>query len=259
MSKKSKKKLKKAARRALDAMQSEALDALEEQLNEEASKDAQVAAVLADGKGPVQSSGGQAAAAPHRVTHIRRTTKETDIDLTIDLDGTGKTDIETGVPFFNHMLDAFGRHGLFDLTVHATGDIDVDAHHTVEDVGIVLGQAVSQALGDKRGITRFGSSFVPMDEALLLAAIDISGRGQLHYRVDLPIEIIGTFDTTLAKEFFIAFASNALLTLHIRSLSGENSHHIIEAAFKAAGRALCEAVSLNPRIAGVLPSTKGSL
>ncbi|MEG0503767.1 MAG: imidazoleglycerol-phosphate dehydratase HisB [Raoultibacter sp.] len=194
-----------------------------------------------------------------RSSRIQRTTKETDIELSLNLDGTGVTSIETGVPFFDHMLDAFGRHGLFDLTVRATGDIEVDAHHTVEDVGIVLGQAFAEALGDKRGIVRFGSSFVPMDESLVLAACDISGRGQLHYAVDLPIEIIGTFDTTLAKEFFIALATNAGVTLHIRSISGENSHHIIEAAFKAAGRSLCEAVSLNPRIAGVLPSTKGSL
>lgn len=188
-----------------------------------------------------------------------RTTKETDISLSLDLDGTGKTDIDTGVPFFDHMLDAFGRHGLFDLIVKATGDIDVDAHHTVEDVGIVLGEAFAQALGEKRGINRFGSSYVPMDEALVLAACDLSGRGQLHYAVDLPIEIIGTFDTTLAKEFFIALAGNAGATLHIRSIAGENAHHIIEAAFKAAARALSEAVGENPRIAGVVPSTKGSL
>lgn len=194
-----------------------------------------------------------------RIATITRTTKETDITLTIDLDGTGVTDVETGVPFFDHMLDAFGRHGLFDLTVRAKGDIEIDAHHTVEDVGIVLGQALAQALGDKRGIVRFGSQFVPMDETLVLAACDISGRGQLHYDVDLPIGIIGTFDTTLAKEFMIALASNAGVTLHIRSITGENSHHIVEAVFKAAGRALCEAVSINPRIAGVLPSTKGSL
>ncbi|ANE22091.1 imidazoleglycerol-phosphate dehydratase [Denitrobacterium detoxificans] len=194
-----------------------------------------------------------------RVAHVTRTTKETDIDITIDLDGTGVTDIQTGVPFFDHMLDAFGRHGLFDLKVRAKGDIEVDAHHTVEDCGIVLGQAIAQALGDKRGIVRFGNSFVPMDESLLLAAIDISGRGQLHYAVDLPIQIIGTFDTSLAKEFFIALASNAGLTLHVRSLAGENAHHIIEAAFKAAGRALCQATRIDPRIANVLPSTKGAL
>ncbi|WP_139653527.1 imidazoleglycerol-phosphate dehydratase HisB [Raoultibacter phocaeensis] len=194
-----------------------------------------------------------------RIATVARATKETDIELTLNLDGTGVTDVDTGVPFFDHMLDAFGRHGLFDLTVRARGDIEVDAHHTVEDVGIVLGGAFAQALGDKRGIVRFGSSYVPMDEALVLAACDLSGRGQLHYAVDLPIEIIGTFDTTLAKEFMIALATNAGVTLHIRSLSGENSHHIIEAAFKACGRALCDATRINPRIAGVLPSTKGSL
>ncbi|MEG1197344.1 MAG: imidazoleglycerol-phosphate dehydratase HisB [Raoultibacter sp.] len=194
-----------------------------------------------------------------RTAEITRTTKETDICLSLNLDGTGKTAIATGVPFFDHMLDAFGRHGLFDVSVRATGDIAVDAHHTVEDVGIVLGQAFAEAMGSKRGITRFGSAYVPMDETLVLAACDISGRGQLHYAVDLPIEIIGSFDTTLAKEFMIAFASNAGITLHIRSICGENSHHIIEAVFKACGRALCQATTLDPRIAGVLPSTKGSL
>ena len=194
-----------------------------------------------------------------RTAEIRRTTKETDIALALNLDGTGSVEVETGVPFFDHMLDAFGRHGLIDLSVRAKGDIDVDAHHTVEDVGIVLGQAFARALGDKRGIVRFGSQFVAMDEALVLAAVDISGRGQLHYDVSLPIEIIGTFDTTLAKEFFIAFASNAGVTLHVMSFKGENSHHIIEAVFKAVGRVLCEACAVNPRIEGVLPSTKGAL
>ncbi len=194
-----------------------------------------------------------------RAATITRTTKETDIEVSLSLDGTGVTDIATGVPFFDHMLDAFGRHGLFDLTVRAQGDVDVDAHHTVEDVGIVLGQALAQALGDKRGITRFGSQFVAMDEALVLAACDISGRGQLHYDVSLPIEIIGTFDTTLAKEFLIALASNAGITLHVVGFKGENSHHIVEAVFKAVGRVLCEAVAVNARIEGVLPSTKGAL
>lgn len=194
-----------------------------------------------------------------RAATITRTTKETDIEVSLFLDGTGVTDIATGVPFFDHMLDAFGRHGLFDLTVRAQGDVDVDAHHTVEDVGIVLGQALAQALGDKRGITRFGSQFVAMDEALVLAACDISGRGQLHYDVSLPIEIIGTFDTTLAKEFLIALASNAGITLHVVGFKGENSHHIVEAVFKAVGRVLCEAVAVNARIEGVLPSTKGAL
>ncbi len=194
-----------------------------------------------------------------RAATITRTTKETDIEVSLSLDGTGVTDIATGVPFFDHMLDAFGRHGLFDLTVRAQGDVDVDAHHTVEDVGIVLGQALAQALGDKRGITRFGSQFVAMDEALVLAACDISGRGQLHYDVSLPIEIIGTFDTTLAKEFLIALASNAGITLHVVGFKGENSHHIVEAVFKAVGRVLCEAVAVNARIEDVLPSTKGAL
>jgi len=156
------------------------------------------------------------------------------------------------------MLDAFGRHATFDLTVKAEGDLEVDAHHTVEDVGIVLGQAIAQALGDKAGVTRFGSATVPMDEALVLAAIDISGRGQLHYDVELPIEIVGTFDTTLAKEFLIALAANAAMTLHVRSFAGENSHHIIEAAFKAVARALRQAVAIDSRVAGV-PSTKGTL
>ena len=194
-----------------------------------------------------------------RIAEIRRTTKETDIALALNLDGTGSVEVETGVPFFDHMLDAFGRHGLIDLSVCAKGDIDVDAHHIVEDVGIVLGRAFARALGDKCGIVRFGSQFVAMDEALVLAAVDISGRGQLHYDVSLPIEIIGTFDTTLAKEFFIAFASNAGVTLHVMAFKGENSHHIIEAVFKAVGRVLCEACAVNPRIEGVLPSTKGAL
>jgi len=193
-----------------------------------------------------------------RVATIERATRETDITVSIDLDGSGTTKVDTGVPFFDHMLDAFGRHGLFDLAVIAKGDLEIDAHHTVEDVGIVLGQAVCEALGDKRGITRFGSCAMPMDEALVLAAVDISGRGALHYAVELPIEIIGTFDTTLAKEFLVAFASNAGLTLHVRSLAGDNAHHIIEAAFKAVARALKDAVALDARVSGV-PSTKGSL
>jgi imidazoleglycerol-phosphate dehydratase len=194
-----------------------------------------------------------------REAAIQRTTKETDITLSLELDGSGSTHVETGVPFFDHMLDAFGRHGLFDLSVVARGDLDVDAHHTVEDVGIVLGQAIKQCLGDRAGITRFGSIALPMDEALVIAAVDISGRGQLHWDVSLPIEFIGTFDTTLAKEFFIAVAAHAGLTLHVRSLSGENSHHIIEAAFKAAARALAQAVSIDPRTQGAVPSTKGSI
>ena len=194
-----------------------------------------------------------------RQVTVLRTTKETDISVEIDLDGTGSSGVDTGVPFFDHMLDAFARHGLFDLKVRARGDIEVDAHHTVEDVGIVLGSAVARALGDKRGINRFGQRYVPMDEALVLAVIDISGRGQLHFEADLPFGCVGAFDTQLAREFFIAFAANAGITLHLRQVAGDNVHHLIEAMFKACGRALCEAVSLNARIAGELPSTKGSL
>ena len=193
-----------------------------------------------------------------RRAQITRETKETQITVVLDLEGRGSANISTGVPFFDHMLDAFGRHGLFDLTVDAKGDLEIDAHHTVEDVGIVLGQAIAQALGDKAGITRFGSSFIPMDEALVLAAIDISGRGALYYDVTLPIEMIGTFDTTLANEFFVALATNAGITLHIQCLYGLNSHHIVEAAFKAVARALAAAVALDPRVSGV-PSTKGAL
>ena len=193
-----------------------------------------------------------------RIASITRTTGETDISLKLDLDGSGTVSVSTGVPFFDHMLDAFGRHATFDLGVTASGDLAVDAHHTVEDVGIVLGTAFAQALGDKAGITRFGDAVVPMDEALVLAAVDVSGRGQLHYDVALPIEIIGTFDTTLAKEFLAAFAANAGLTLHVRSFAGENSHHIIEAVFKAVARAVRTAAAIDPRVSGV-PSTKGTL
>ncbi len=194
-----------------------------------------------------------------RTAKVVRTTKETDITVEIDLDGSGAADVQTGVPFFDHMLDAFARHGLFDLTVRAHGDVEVDAHHTVEDVGIVLGQAICQALGDKRGITRFGSQMLPMDEALVLAAVDISGRGQLHWAVDVPFGCVGTFDTQLAKEFFIALAANAGVTLHVRELAGENVHHIVEACFKACGRALRTAVELDARVGDALPSTKGAL
>lgn len=194
-----------------------------------------------------------------RTAEAKRATKETDIALTLNIDGTGKTEVDTGVAFFDHMLDAFGRHGLFDLYVRAKGDIEVDAHHTVEDVGIVLGKAFAQAMGEKRGITRFGSQLLPMDEALVLAAIDVSGRGQLHWDVEVPLCLLGTFDTSLAKEFFIAFAANAQITLHVRMMAGENAHHIIEACFKAVGRALRSALELDPRSLDELPSTKGAL
>ena len=194
-----------------------------------------------------------------RIASITRTTKETDIALTLNLDGAGKTDIQTGIGFFDHMLEAFGRHGLFDLTVWAKGDLHVDGHHTVEDAGIVLGQAFAQALGDKRGIARFGSIALPMDEALVLAAVDISGRGALHWDVQVPYAMVGDFDATLAKEFFIAFATNAGVTLHVREMAGENVHHVLEACFKAVARALRAAVAFDPREKDALPSTKGAL
>lgn len=193
-----------------------------------------------------------------RCATVPRKTGETDITIAIDLDGSGKVDVETGVGFFDHMLCAFGRHGLFDLTVCAAGDTQVDDHHTVEDVGIVLGQAVREALGDKTGITRFADVAIAMDESLVQAAIDVSGRGQAYVDLPVPTQKVGTFDTELAEEFFIAFARDAGLTLHVRELAGSNSHHIIEAAFKAFGRALRFACELDPRVIGV-PSTKGSL
>ncbi len=194
-----------------------------------------------------------------RVAELTRTTKETDIALSLNIDGTGVSSIDTGVPFFDHMLEAFGRHGLFDLTIKAKGDLEVDAHHTVEDVGIVLGQAFAEAMGEKRGIARFGSQMLPMDETLVLAALDISGRGQLHWDVEVPLCLLGSFDSSLAKEFFIAFATNAGVTLHVRMLTGENVHHIVEACFKAVGRAMRAALELDARVGSELPSTKGLL
>lgn len=194
-----------------------------------------------------------------RTATVERVTKETSVSVEVDLDGTGVVDVDTGVPFFDHMLDAFGRHGLVDLRVRAAGDVEVDAHHTVEDTGIVLGQAIARALGDKRGITRFGSQLLCMDEALVLAACDISGRGQLHYAMDVPLCLLGTFDTSLAKEFLVALAANAGMTLHVCQLAGENAHHLVEAAFKACGRALRQACELDARVGDALPSTKGAL
>lgn len=194
-----------------------------------------------------------------RVAELTRTTKETDIALSLNIDGTGVSSIDTGVPFFDHILEAFGRHGLFDLTIKAKGDLEVDAHHTVEDVGIVLGQAFAEAMGEKRGIARFGSQMLPMDETLVLAALDISGRGQLHWDVEVPLCLLGSFDSSLAKEFFIAFATNAGVTLHVRMLTGENAHHIVEACFKAVGRAMRAALELDARVGSELPSTKGLL
>ena len=193
-----------------------------------------------------------------RIARIERTTGETAVAVELDLDGTGVVRVSTGVPFFDHMLDALGRHALLDLTIEAQGDLEVDAHHTVEDVGICMGRAIAEALGDKTGIRRFGSAAVPLDEALVLVAVDISGRGSLTYEVPVPIELIGTFDTTLAHEFLGSLANNAGMTVHLHEVAGENAHHIIEAAFKAFARALREAVELDPRVSGV-PSTKGVL
>ncbi|MBM6779396.1 imidazoleglycerol-phosphate dehydratase HisB [Collinsella tanakaei] len=193
-----------------------------------------------------------------RTAEVTRKTGETDITVRLDLDGTGDCNIETGVPFFDHMLNAFGRHGLFDLTVRATGDTEVDDHHTVEDTGIVLGQAFAQALGDKAGIRRFSDVAVPMDETLVMAAVDISGRGQAYCELPVPTQRVGTFDTELAVEFFYAFARDARCSLHVREIVGGNSHHIIEAAFKAVGRCMRYACELDPRVQGI-PSTKGSL
>ena len=192
-----------------------------------------------------------------RTVQLSRKTAETDITLSLDLDGTGKFDIQTGVGFFDHMLTAFARHGGFDLTVKCTGDVQVDDHHSVEDVGICLGDAFAQALGDMRGVTRFGHCILPMDEALVLSAADLSGRGMLCWDVALPTEKVGTFDTELAKEFWLAFVRRANCTLHIRKLAGENSHHILEAVFKSAARTLKQAVSLTG--SDEIPSTKGNL
>ncbi|MFA5866530.1 MAG: imidazoleglycerol-phosphate dehydratase HisB [Actinomycetota bacterium] len=195
----------------------------------------------------------------NRQAVVERATKETKISVELDIDGSGSASIESGIPFFDHMLDLFTKHGLFDLTIKADGDTGVDAHHTVEDAGICLGQAFGEALGDKAGIARYGYSLLPMDECLVLAAADISGRPHLNYDIDLPVELIGTFDTSLVEEFLKALAGNMGLTLHIRALaSGNNAHHIIEAVFKALGRALDMATALDPRVKGI-PSTKGSL
>ena len=193
-----------------------------------------------------------------RQGRVERNTKETQIVLQLDIDGVGASKVETGIPFFSHMLEAWAKHGLMDLTVDAKGDLEVDHHHTVEDVGICLGQALRTALGDKRGITRYGASFLPMDEALLHAAVDISGRPFLVFNVPVRRARVSNFDLDLLREFFRAFAFNAEITLHVNMHYGENLHHIAEAVFKAVGRALAEATRRNDRVVGV-PSTKGSL
>ncbi len=194
-----------------------------------------------------------------RTGRVTRKTRETEIELSIDLDGSGRADIDTGIGFLDHMLDQIARHGLMDLSVRARGDLHIDAHHTTEDVGIVLGQALREALGDKRGIVRYGHAYVPLDEALTRVVIDVSGRPWLVWKVDFPTEKIGTFDTELVHEFFYALAINAGLTLHVETLYGRNSHHIAETCFKAFARALRMAVSHDPRLGDTVPSTKGAL
>lgn len=194
-----------------------------------------------------------------RTARVERNTRETQIRVEINLDGSGQSRFETGVPFLDHMLDQVARHGLIDLTVIASGDRHIDDHHTVEDIGITLGQAFDQAVGDKKGVVRYGHSYVPLDEALSRVVVDLSGRPGLEYGVEFPRARIGEFDVDLFREFFQGFVNHAKVTLHIDNLRGRNAHHIIETVFKAFGRALRMAVAEDPRMSGVMPSTKGSL
>ena len=194
-----------------------------------------------------------------RTSEIKRKTAETDICLKIDLDGNGVSKINTGVGFFDHMMTLFASHGNFDLELNCVGDVNVDAHHTVEDIGICLGKAFSEALGDKRGICRYGSMILPMDEALILSAVDFSGRGYLALDANMPSPKVGDFDTELVEEFFLAFIRNANCTLHIKQLAGTNTHHIIEGIFKSVARALRAAVAIDASAADKIPSTKGVL
>ncbi len=193
-----------------------------------------------------------------RTAAIRRTTAETDIRMELSLDGSGNADISTGIGFFDHMLEAFARHGFFDLSLQVKGDLHVDGHHTIEDTGIVLGQAILEALGDKKGIRRYGSFILPMDETLVLCGLDLCGRAYFNTDLAFTCERIGDFETEMVREFFLAVANNAFMNLHLKMLDGVNNHHIAEAAFKAFAKALDAATSLDPRIEGVL-STKGSL
>lgn len=193
------------------------------------------------------------------VSHIHRVTKETDIDLSLNLHGSGKADIDTGIGFFDHMLDAFARHGFFDLTVKAKGDLNVDCHHTIEDTGIVLGTAIKEALGDKAGIVRYGDMTLPMDEALVFCALDLSGRPYFAFDYEFKAERVGYFDTEMVREFFYAISYSAMMNLHFKVLDGANAHHIIEAMFKAFAKALDRATAVDPRLAGEALSTKGSI
>lgn len=194
-----------------------------------------------------------------RNAEISRRTTETDIELSLELDGTGVSDIDSGCGFMDHMLTLLTKHGGFDLSLRCTGDARVDYHHSVEDIGICLGDALRAALGDMAGVKRFAHAILPMDEALVLTAIDVSGRGHLEFDLSLPSQRLGDFDTELVQEFFAAFARRAGITLHVKELSGANTHHIVEAAFKSLARSLREAVSLDPRLDGAIPSTKGML
>jgi imidazoleglycerol-phosphate dehydratase len=194
-----------------------------------------------------------------RQVEVVRNTLETQISVKLDLDGTGKSALATGIGFFDHMLDQVARHGMLDMEIAATGDLHIDAHHTVEDVGITLGQAVAQAVGDKKGVRRYGYAYVPLDEALSRVVIDLSGRPGLEFNVAFKRALIGEFDVDLIHEFFQGFVNHALVTLHVDNLKGDNAHHQAETAFKAFGRALRMAVELDPRMQGILPSTKGKL
>ena len=196
---------------------------------------------------------------PKRTAKVERNTSETKIAVELNLDGSGRADLATGVPFLDHMLDQLARHAMVDLAVRAKGDLHIDAHHTVEDIGITLGQAVAKALGDKKGLTRYGHAYVPLDEALSRVVIDLSGRPGLEFHVPFTRAMIGAFDVDLTHEFFQGFANHALVTLHVDNLRGQNAHHQAETVFKAFARALRMAVTPDPRAAGVVPSTKGSL
>ena len=194
-----------------------------------------------------------------RTASVERNTNETQIAIQLNLDGSGQSSLKSGLPFFEHMLDQIARHGMLDLTIDAKGDLEIDAHHTVEDVGITLGQAFNQAIGDKKGIVRYGYAYVPLDEALSRVVVDFSGRPGLEFRVQFPRSRVGDFDVDLTHEFFQGFVNHAKVTLHIDNLSGDNSHHIAETIFKAFGRALRMAITADDRMQGVIPSTKGSL
>jgi imidazoleglycerol-phosphate dehydratase len=196
---------------------------------------------------------------PMRTATVKRTTGETDVEVSLNLDGTGSCSAATGIPFLDHMLHQISSHGLIDLEVRATGDIEIDDHHTNEDVGITIGQALTKALGDRKGIVRFGHFFAPLDEALVQVTLDFSGRPHLSYGLEIPTQRVGTYDTQLVREFFVAVVNHSQMTLHIRQLDGINSHHIIEATFKAFARAVRMAVEIDPRRASTIPSSKGVL